>query len=489
LNISLLPLDSRPCNTLFPRQLGRIAGESINLPDPGFMDYFTRPAWFPYMDEWLLEYAVRGDYFIVSLDMLAYGGLIASRKKSADDPLPRLEILRKMKALNPALKIFAFNVIMRTSITTIDEKSWHYWTLINEYSRLKGLGDPGFAEVERQIPRDVLDSFLSVRERNHRVNCLAVDLLNEKTIDCLTLVQEDTSTGGIQVIEQKILLERISPTAAGFIHNGADEAGMLLLGRVLNAEYPLRMHWEFLNPQRADFTAAYEDRPFIKNLESQIRAGGIEPGGPETQVELLILPPKGEVQQNAHAQTTEKIVDYSAEELDEMAGKIEKLLAAGKTIGLLDIAFANGGHRLFMKTIREKGLLGIPGAAIGAYAAWNTASNSLGTILAQLSAYYRGKNLGLSAEGNNTFTLERYLDDCLYQTDVRTRLEKELKAEGINVLNVGSARGEIEERARRELQLLAPDLDFDFSLPWPRTFEGKITIKNHGAPEAGGMYT
>jgi hypothetical protein len=491
LNISLLPLDSRPCNTLFPLKLGRIAGENLNLPDRGFMDYFTRPAWFPYIDEWLLEFVAKSDYFILSLDMLAYGGLIASRQAAAAEACPRLEIIRKMKALNPALRIFAFGIIMRTSITTVDKKSRHYWGLINEYSRLKGLGDPGFAELERRIPQELLVSFLSLRERNHQVNCRAVDLLNEGTIDCLTLLQEDTSTGGLQAGEQKILAERINSSVSdrAFIHNGADEGAMVLLARVLNAENPPVVHWEFLDPAGETMTAAYEDRPFIKNIESQTRACGMIAGSTESPVELLILPSKGERQRDSQAQNDG--ADYSGAELEEMAGKIEGRLDAGKAVGLLDAAYANGGHGAFMDLLRKKSRLGLPVEAgdrnfprkkLCAYAAWNTASNSLGTVLCQISAFCRGMRMNLPSGGNDIFTLERFLDDCLYQSVIRPRIQQELGEEGLNVLNIGGAKAGVEKRIYEELRTLAPNLNFSFSLPWPRTFEGNIEINPESVP-------
>jgi hypothetical protein len=476
LNISLLPLDSRPCNTLFPLKLARIAAENLRLPDRGFMDYFTRPAWFPYIDEWLLDSAASGDYFIISLDMLAYGGLIASRKTGGPDALPRLDLIRRMKDLNPALRIFAFGVIMRTSITTIDEKSRRYWELINEYSRLKGLGGD-FAAVEKQIPPEVLGSFLAARERNHRLNCGAVDLLNDRVIDCLALVQEDTAPGGIQVVEQEKLRERLDPAVSpeAFIHNGADEAAMVLLGRVLNSEKPPLIHSEFLNPRGEAMTAAYEDRPFIQNIESQIRCCGLALGGADAPLQLLILPPKGDRQWNSHAQF-EGAQDYSGAELEDMAERVERRLGAGKTVGLLDAAYANGGHAAFMKKLWDRRLLGAASSGIGAYAGWNTASNSLGTVLAQLSALCRA-GAGPNAGENALFTLERYLDDCLYQSAVRPRIEERLSREGINVLNVGAAKAGVEKLIREELEALAPEVQFRFSLPWPRTFEGRIEVQ------------
>jgi hypothetical protein len=448
------------------------------------MDYFTRPAWFPYIDEWLAEAAAKSRYLILSLDMLCYGGLIASRSAGGRDAVSRLDIIPRLKALNPQLRIFAFSIIMRSSITTIDEKSWAYWGLINEYSRLKGLGDPRYRELESRIPGELLAAYLEARERNHLVNRGAVDLLNGNVIDCLTLLQEDSSPGGIQQIEQKALVERVSAEAADrlFIHNGADEGAMLLLARILNREKAPHIRWEFLNPQGAGMTAAYEDRPLVQNLESQIRASGMARDTGDSPLRLLILSPKTEKQFDSHAQYGEA-EDYTGEELDEMVSKIEGPLDAGKTVGLLDAAYANGGHAAFMQKVRERNLLGFlkfrgifPRRIIRAYAGWNTASNSLGTVLCQLSARLYAERRGLPPGRNSIFTLERYLDDCLYQSVVRPRIEARLREEGLNVLNLGGAKAQAERRIFRELKALSPNLDFSFSLPWPRTFEGDIEI-------------
>jgi hypothetical protein len=482
--ISLLPLDSRPCNTRFPRMLARIAGEKLVLPDRFFMDYFTRPAWFPYIDEWLPEAALKSEYLILSLDMLCYGGLIASRAAGKGEAVSRLDIVSRLKALNPRLKIFAFSIIMRSSITTVDEKSRSYWGLINEYSRLKGLEDPRYRDLESRIPGELLDSYLEARGRNHLVNRGAVDLLNGNIIDCLTLLQEDSSPGGIQGVEQKALAARVRAEAADrlFIHNGADEGAMVLLGRILNRENPPHLQWEFLNPGGAEMTAAYEDRPLAQNLESQIRACGMARGAGDSPLRLFILSPKTGNQLDSPAQHG-GAEDYTGAELDEMLSKIEGALDAGKTPGLLDAAYANGGHAAFMRKVRERNLLGFldfqgifPRRVIRAYAGWNTASNSLGTVLCQLSAHRLAEQRGLPPDRNSVFTLERYLDDCLYQSVVRPRIEARLKEEGRNVLNLGGAKAQVERRIFKELKALAPHLDFSFSLPWPRIFEGDIEI-------------
>lgn len=478
---ALLPLDSRPCNTLFPKKLAAVAGLSLDMPDPGFLDYFTRPAYAPYIEQWLTEEAGKADCLIVSLDMLVYGGLIASRREgtAAEDGIKKLELLRELKGANPGLKIFAFNVIMRTSITTLDEKSRQYWTLINEYCRLKGLKDPGLSEVEGKIPPDILRAFMSVRDRNHQINLNAVKLLNDNILDCLLLLQEDTSSGGIQILEQQKLAEQIIPPSADrfFIHNGADEAGMLLLGRLLNGESKPSIHWEFLYPPGKDMIASYEDRPFRKNIESQIRACGMSlSSGAEADLHMLVLPPKSERQYDSFMRN-EKIDDYSDGELDAMTGTILDYAGGGRITGLLDVAYANGGHARFMQNLNKRGGL----KKIAAYAAWNTASNSLGTVLAQLSCYYRGLGKEEQIRANERFTLERYLDDCLYQTLVRPEIDRNLIKGGMNILNLGAEKGGIEKQIYRELKSRAGGREFTFTLPWPRTFEALIEISDDGA--------
>jgi hypothetical protein len=480
MKISLLPLDSRPCNTLFPQKLAALAGLSLHMPDSGFLDYFTRPAHDPYITQWLIEEAAKTDYFIISLDMLVYGGLIASRQggSSPEDSVKKLEILRELKRINPGLKIFAFNIIMRTSISTLDEKSKAYWSLINEYCRLKGLKDPGLSEIESQIPPDILAAFFAVRDRNHQVNLNAVKLLNENILDCLLLLQEDTSSGGIQHWEQKKLAEQIAPPAADrfFLHNGADEAGMLLLGRVLNTGNKPSIYWAFLYPPGQDMIASYEDRPFKKNIESQLRACGLLTA-PEAEAafHMLVLPPKSGCQYDPFTQN-EKPDDYDDNELDAMVQTIQDCTDAGRIVGLLDIAYTNGGHDRFMQKLKHCGGL----KKVAAYAGWNTAANSLGTVLGQLSCYYHSIKNGAQSRANELFTLERYLDDCLYQTLVRPKIDRNLAQRGINKFNLGTEKGGVEKQIYQELKSFAGDSEFTFRLPWPRTFEAIIEISDGG---------
>lgn len=89
-------------------------------------------------------------------------------------------------------------------------------------------------------------------------------------------------------------------------------------------------------------------------------------------------------------------------------------------MGLLDIYFAGGGEGCLLRLAAQQGLL----LRLAAYAGWNTASNSLGTILGQLLA---GSSSG-AGRRLDRFTKERLLDDWIYQAIVRPQWNQELRA-------------------------------------------------------------
>ena len=108
--IALVPLDSRPCNYRFPVKLARNAGCEIIVPPPEAMDHYTNPADTAKIMNWLLEISEDCDFLIVSADMLAYGGLIASRTSntSMEDARCNLLLLEKIKKEKPGIKIYLF---------------------------------------------------------------------------------------------------------------------------------------------------------------------------------------------------------------------------------------------------------------------------------------------------------------------------------------------------------------------------------------------
>lgn len=488
MKICLLPLDSRPCTYRFPAQLAAIFGGcEVVQPPIEKMDFFQTPSCGAAIWQWLLEHSADADYLVLSVEQLLYGGLVASRTaaKPEEALALRLSQLSELKRQNPRLKIYAFNIIMRATVSTLSRESQRWWQQIAQYSRLSFLAETARTEhraearraledLTNQLPPDVLAEFLTVRRRNHGVNRRCVALCADGVFDKLVLLQEDCAPQSLQLLEQQELLRLIEEQALGsrvWLHNGTDEAAMelVVLAAAGDTARPVLVLW--LGDDR-EFTAKYEDRPFIENLRSHLRLMNLreDPSAPDC---LVILPPRQ--RQGDYCPRYEDPVPYTPQEYQCMAAALRELAGQGKRCYLLDVCYANGGDLSFFAALGAKPME-LP---LYGYAAWNTASNSLGTVLAQLTAS-RGRN---SAE-NRRFTAERLLDDLFYQALVRQALARKLDTlhEDCWCLQDRDAAQRllletIAENAGYLAKLFGGGQpQFSASLPWPRIFEADLAV-------------
>jgi len=114
-----VPLDNRPCNAKLPGLLARMVDFELVMPPLDLLGEGRHEAQPERIAEWLLEPHGRVDCAILSLDMLAYGGLVPSRTMglSPDTALERLDVLAALREQLGESAIYAFNAIMRLSIT------------------------------------------------------------------------------------------------------------------------------------------------------------------------------------------------------------------------------------------------------------------------------------------------------------------------------------------------------------------------------------
>ena len=109
-----LPLDERPCNAWFPKML-----ENDNLqlitPDSSILGDKKKPGDTAQIASFLKEHCRECDNAVIAVDTLLYGGLIPSRlhHTSAEVLLERLKTLKDIRNLNPKLKLYTFQCIMR----------------------------------------------------------------------------------------------------------------------------------------------------------------------------------------------------------------------------------------------------------------------------------------------------------------------------------------------------------------------------------------
>lgn len=131
--IGFLPLDSRPCNIDWIKDFASLVGaDYVTIPSENLGNLNQALAW-EETKAFLLENVQKVDYFLLSIDSLLHGGLIQSRnvKQSPFEAREKLSLISELKKLNPNLKVFAFDTVLRTSISTLDEESRKNWHLVN----------------------------------------------------------------------------------------------------------------------------------------------------------------------------------------------------------------------------------------------------------------------------------------------------------------------------------------------------------------------
>lgn len=487
MRLVVLPLDGRPCTHDFPLQLGRAAGMEVRIPDTSMLGCHGTPSDFGEVRAWLTGACEGADVLVCSLEQLAYGGLVSSRSMGVmlDEALGRVGLLRELKRAHPGLEVYVSSVIMRTTVSALRSEDLVWWRKVAEYSR-RALEDTPEARhaaelLREEIPAEVLGTFLAARERNHRVNREAVALVADGVAQEACLLQEDSSTEGPHRAEQRRLLEYADALGVRErvgLHCGADEHAAALVGR-LAAERasdgggPMRLYVEWLAGDEG-FVALCEDRPFAENLSRYLGTCRIRQVGDveDAQAVLAVYAPE-DGQADLCMEPDRAVCAYSSERLEAISQRLGELLDTGLAVGLLDVYFGNGGEGRLLRLLARQGTL----PRLAAYAGWNTASNSAGTILGQL--------LCVHATGGNArldrFTRERLLDDWVYQAIVRPGWNRELIGAGVDVWNLPDARGAALELQRRmeeapESRMVCP-APFSASLAWPRTFEVRVVVQ------------
>ncbi len=438
--IVFVPLDDRPVTLQLPRMLGRIAGVPVAAPPRALLGRYLRFGAPDAVIAWLNSAAPQTDDYVLSSDMLAYGGLVASRVPgpSYADAFMRLRELDRIRQRLPHAWIGVFGTVMRLAPTGVPPigagasffAPYPAWTYLQAYANLH---DPLLpSELARaqalraQIGEPLLDRYLAARARDYGIDRLLIDKTASGTIDRLVLGQDDAKPYGLHVPEIAALESAIAATDVGeraTIQPGADELGMAMVANALAR----RAHWVHL------------------------------PEGP--------------------------LLD------DAFVARIRSSLRARERVALVDLSFEGSyaEQSSFVARILNDGIA----ARLDAYAAWNTAANSTGTALAEAIAAGAGRRIGTyDALAHDTFTFVRFVDDGDFHDDVRPELNDWLTARGVSdhTLLIPPIAQRASERdrallwndAQRTLQQLYPALHvaaMRIDLPWDRTFETAIHVR------------
>jgi Protein of unknown function (DUF4127) len=233
--IALVPLDSRPANSSLPVAIAAMGNLEMLTPPSEMLGTANQPSDAQAIRTWLD--GVQPSALIVSLDALAYGGLVQSRN----------------------------------SQISADEAWGHLWS-----AWFWHLSSPVYAFVV--IPRapDAVH-----RERNLEVIRRALGWAADGTLQRLFVTWDDALPGSPAPLEGAQI--RAEAEARGlknvFVHPGADEAASALTASLMLERQKSRpkVRVKFSDPTAATtLIAPYEGQTLLQSVQNQVKAIGLE---------------------------------------------------------------------------------------------------------------------------------------------------------------------------------------------------------------------
>ena len=428
MKICFVPIDNRPVCYSLAKDIAAI-DEDIELfiPPREFLGDLTKSARVNEILDWL-ENIPACDAMVLSLDTIAYGGLIPSRR--SPDSLEEIKArLNRLKPLLKNKKVYAFSSIMRISNNNYNEEEKEYWKdwgkKIFEYS---------YSGVNDGIPQAILDDYLATRKRNFEINKTYLDW----GLDTLIFSKDDCAPKGFNVDEAREL-ERLG----GKTKTGADEIPLTLLARAIEKE--IKVFVEFTEPEYKDCISNYEDVSIEKSVQGQLELGGFTPVQTREDADIVL------VVNNFVEKQGEHVMGWDTKPFRKTFTPPDKPYAVA------DVRDANGADNDFVEQI-------LPDFPAYGYAGWNTSANTLGSLLAGVKVKWNAKKY--SDKAFRKLQMIRLLDDWAYQANVRIngetpQLEDLMKP--------------YDERLTRYLEF-KPVNPITYSYPWKRSFEIEVSL-------------
>lgn len=530
----VIPLDDRSVNYECPALLGAAAGLKVLRPPRAWLGTPWRAGQTAPLGAWLAEVAPQADALLVAIDTLGYGGLVNSRRSgdSLDMVLARLDLLRQVKQARPETTLLAFNVLMRINRGNDAEEEKPYWAAYGaQLFRLSYLEDRAnmavatpaeaqeLAELRPQLPRAILDDYLGGRARNHAVNCRMVDWAAEGIFDYLIVPQDDTMAYGWNIAEARTLRRHV--IAAGLadrvsVYPGTDETGMLLLARYAAQRAGFRPTvWLRYSGAGADqVITAYEDRPMTELVKAHLGPlGGMLASSPAEADLLLYVNAPAEVQGNGPEQyvlalteaelsalpetTRQEVLDYRRQphvastlcemhtvrrNLPEFVRSLAAAVDAGRTCAVVDVAYVNAGDLALGDLLVRMEKL----AQLASYGGWNTAGNTLGSVLAHAVIRAVQRREGASAEAlaaHIRFLFLRLVEDSLFMARLRTQL----MWEALPMLGLVPTLGHLGDQAETVRRMVEEQLGAAAALLSQQRFAGQQVTAGKTSLTIGGL--
>lgn len=496
--IVLLPLDERPCNLRYPKQIFDTANFKVVTPGTEILGQKKIPASLEKIDQFLLEETKNAKGLVISMDMLLYGGLVPSRLHhiTRDDLIKRFNVLKVIKKNNPSILIYAFDLIMRCpQYSSSDEEPDYYQICGLEIFRTGFIGhkiELGLAsEQEKEtyqnikMNADYLEDYTERRNLNLEMNLQTLSFVNQGIIDFLIIPQDDAAQYGFTAKNQEVLKQAIDQYGIAlkvYMYPGADEVANTLLSRMYTTINDLKpkFYIHYPSPSCATTIPLLEDRFLDVTVRYQIRAaGGMIVSSMQEADIILFVNASGtkmassssiKASRDEGLRTQRNLVDF----VELIADVIQN---DNKVAAIADVANLNGSDHEFMQLLLQKNLL----LKLGAYAGWNTSSNTLGTTIPHsIQTWHRGKT-----KEHLDFLMSRYVEDYGYMTYVKGEVNSKLSQLGMNYFdvshNLNLIQQMVEDGLHEFIAKYLKSIDQNIAInkvwmPWKRMFEVGVDV-------------
>lgn len=459
LNIAFIPIDNRPVCYTLAQQIAAIDRDlALFLPPREMLGDLNRSADINSIFSWLKKLE-NIDSIVVSLDTIAYGGLIPSRRSSEtfEEIKKRMEsffaLLREKNA-----KVYAFSSIMRISNNNINEEEKEYWSLYGEkifkysYELHKNAPD---TDVKADVPPEIIQDYLKTRQRNFEINKMYLNLSKQGVFETLVFSKDDCAKYGLNVGEAHVLEESIRANALNaLVKTGADEIPLSLLSRALAGGRGIKIAPVFTQKDYTNRISKYEDVSVSDSVRGQIELAHCEIADVSDADIILVV-------NNFKQEQGELVMGVDVEGFD---GEIE---LPQKPYLIADILNANGADNSFVKKFFEKQ---IDWDKFLGYAGWNTTGNTLGSALCCAIVKFLANNPDEAAF--KKVQAVRFLDDWAYQANVRKALKLRFDKPDVEALKTLMQPFEKTLQEKTGLDLSTTK----YSYPWNRFFEIEVSV-------------
>ena len=382
----------------------------------------------------ILNHAASVDGFIISTDMLAYGGLIGSRRlrTSAGGAYPAydatvtnlLDVIRLVKQSYPNKPVYVLDTIMRLATTAFAEGlTFAAYTESRSFMLQPRRSFSQFADILTGYNLSPTGSFGSTstfnkeqyyntRQHKFKTNHYILEnLALAGYIDFLAVGVDDANTQGVQINEISFVEGRINEWLGGIngqnpdraiILPDADGLGQALMARMANQLYrngaKSGYAIQYFGPHGSTITSPYEYMDVHQNILRHLDIVGAESVSSSPAVEIIAITDVN--------QMPDVVGRIEANSTDRVPTVVIDFVAVGAANAAVTEALLGSRHT---------------GRILG-YSGWNTPGNKIGIALGMAQARYAylvtetdATALRLAVNAHGSLLFKRFLKDYYYK--------------------------------------------------------------------------